>query len=170
MNVMYLILSVEGELMFNVLKFITLYCILRPSNTCNVFLHLCHTTVNIALQYLLEKLCWGYYHLPCKLRQHVIQNRHEFYFVQHVVATCNMGGNTCPHSNVQQLRKWCLYYLAALVLLYHALWLVWITRASTVSQAIRCKTKTNRDLVACIFPCFVPATCICLEFSSVYCT
>ena len=37
------------------------------------------------------------------------------------------------------------------------------------SQPIRCKTKTNRDLVARVFPRLVPVTWICLELSLVHC-
>ena len=35
----------------------------------------------------------------------------------------------------------------------------------TTSQPIKCKTKTNYDLVTRVFPPLKPATCICLEFS-----
>ena len=37
------------------------------------------------------------------------------------------------------------------------------------TQPIRCKTKTNRDLVTRIFPRLAQVTCICFEFSLVFC-
>ena len=37
------------------------------------------------------------------------------------------------------------------------------------TQPIRCKTKTNRDLVARVFLRLAPVTCICFEFLLVHC-
>lgn len=52
-------------------------------------------------------------------------------------------------------------FVIALVLL-HALWLVQRTRATT--QTIRCKTKTNRDLVSRVFPRLTPVAWILFEY------
>ena len=43
----------------------------------------------------------------------------------------------------------------------------WFKKLAPPSQPIRCKIKTNRDLVARVFPRFAPVTCICFEFSLV---
>ena len=53
------------------------------------------------------------------------------------------------------------------VLLHYTLWLV--IKARLLSQPVRCKTKTNRDLLAHVFPRSVPVACICCEFWLVHC-
>ena len=40
----------------------------------------------------------------------------------------------------------------------------WFKKLAPLSQPIRSKTKTNRDLLSHVFPRFTPATCICFEF------
>ena len=45
----------------------------------------------------------------------------------------------------------------------------WFEKLATLSQPIGSKTKTNRDLVARVFPPLAPVTCICFEFSLVHC-
>ncbi len=40
----------------------------------------------------------------------------------------------------------------------------WLKNLAPLSQLIKNKTKTSRDSLAHVFPRFVPATCICLEF------
>ena len=45
----------------------------------------------------------------------------------------------------------------------------WFRNLAPLSQPIRCKTKTNHDLVACVFPRLAPMTCICFNFSLVHC-
>ena len=44
----------------------------------------------------------------------------------------------------------------------------WLKR-ELLSQPIRSKTQTNRDLPACVFPRLAPGTCICSEFWFVHC-
>ena len=39
----------------------------------------------------------------------------------------------------------------------------WSRKLAPSSQPIRCKTKTNRDLVTRVFPRLTPFTCICFE-------
>ena len=39
----------------------------------------------------------------------------------------------------------------------------WLKILAPLSQPIRRKTKTNRDLLACVFPRLARATCICFE-------
>ena len=38
----------------------------------------------------------------------------------------------------------------------------WLIKLTLLSQAIRCKTKTNRALLGRIFPRLAPVTCICV--------
>ena len=46
----------------------------------------------------------------------------------------------------------------------------WFKKLASPTQPIRCKTKTNRDLVTLgVFPRLAPVTCICSEFSLVHC-
>ena len=45
----------------------------------------------------------------------------------------------------------------------------WLRKLAPSTQPIRCKTKTNCDLVARVFPRFLPVACICFEFSLVRC-
>ena len=40
----------------------------------------------------------------------------------------------------------------------------WLKNFAPLSQPIRSKTKTNRDLLTRVFPCLAPATCIYFEF------
>ncbi len=42
----------------------------------------------------------------------------------------------------------------------------WFKKPVPLSQPFKgtCETKTNRDTLTLVFPCFVPATCICFEF------
>ena len=47
-------------------------------------------------------------------------------------------------------------------------WLVKKNSRHQLRQPIRCKPKTNRDLVARVFPRLAPVTCIFFEFSLVY--
>ena len=39
----------------------------------------------------------------------------------------------------------------------------WLKNLAPFSQPIRSKTKTNRDLLACVLPRLAPATCICFK-------
>ena len=50
-----------------------------------------------------------------------------------------------------------------LILLYDALWLVRKARA-TLNQSEVLKTKTNRDILARVFPRLTRVTCVCFEF------
>ena len=45
----------------------------------------------------------------------------------------------------------------------------WFKKLAPPAQPIRCKTKTNHDLVTHVFPRLLPVTCICFEFSLVHC-
>ena len=45
----------------------------------------------------------------------------------------------------------------------------WSKKLPPLTQPIRCKTKTNRDLVTRVFPRLAPVTCICFEFLLVHC-
>ena len=40
----------------------------------------------------------------------------------------------------------------------------WLKSFVPPSQPIRSRTETNRDLLAHIFPCLVPVTCVYFEF------
>ena len=46
----------------------------------------------------------------------------------------------------------------------------WLKHLTPLSQPIRSKTKTNRDLLARVFPRLVRATCICFELWLVHWT
>ena len=41
----------------------------------------------------------------------------------------------------------------------------WFKTIVLPTQPIRCKTKTNHDLVTHVFPCLAPVTCSCFELS-----
>ena len=45
----------------------------------------------------------------------------------------------------------------------------WSRKLAPPSQLIRCKTKTNRDLVACVFPRLRPVKCVYFELSLAPC-
>ena len=45
----------------------------------------------------------------------------------------------------------------------------WLTKLATLSQPIKCKTKTNRASLSRVFPRLAPVTCICFEFWLVHC-
>ena len=40
----------------------------------------------------------------------------------------------------------------------------WFENLAPISRPIRSKTKTNRDLLARVFPRLAPVMCICFEF------
>ena len=40
----------------------------------------------------------------------------------------------------------------------------WLQKCAPIFHPIRSKTKTNRDSLACVFPCFASATCNYFEF------
>ena len=44
----------------------------------------------------------------------------------------------------------------------------WLKNLALLPRPIRSKTKTNRDLLARVFPRLARATCICFELSLVY--
>ena len=54
------------------------------------------------------------------------------------------------------------FFAIALILYCYALRLA--ENLAPLSQPIRSKTKTNRDLLARVFPRLAPASCNCLEF------
>ena len=54
--------------------------------------------------------------------------------------------------------------ISPLIWFYIATLCDWLKNLAPLSQPVRSKTKTNRDLLARVFPRMVPATCISFAF------